>query len=44
MDDLNSILKQMSQKRKNRNRKDETPMIVKLNQMDKKNKKGKKKK
>lgn len=44
MDEISSILKQMSQKRKNRNRKDETPMIVKLNQMDKKNKKGKKKK
>ena len=43
MDEISSILKQMSQKRKNRNRKDETPMIVKFNQSNKKNKKGKKK-
>ena len=45
--DLDSVLKNLSQKRKKSNfvKKDETPMIVKLHQMDKKNKsKGKKKK
>lgn len=46
MDDLNSVLKQLSEKRKKNNyhveKKDETPMIVKVNKM--KPKKGRKKK
>lgn len=44
--DLNSVLKNLSQKRKNGNlvKKDETPMIVKLHQMDKKNNKTRRKK
>ena len=41
--DLDSVLKNLSQKRKKSNfvKKDETPMIVKLHQMDKKNNKSK---
>jgi hypothetical protein len=47
MSDVENILKNLSQKRKKSNfvKKDETPVIVKLNQMKKNNKsKGKKKK
>ena len=43
MSDVENILKNLSQKRKKGNfvKKDETPMIVKLHQMDKKNNKSK---
>ena len=43
MSDVENILKNLSQKRKKSNlvKKDETPMIVKLHQMDKKNNKSK---
>ena len=49
MSDVENILKNLSQQRKNKKesmfKKDETPMIVKLHQMEKNNKsKGRKKK